>query len=76
VKAAAAAVGVANEHVFLPATAPSGVGIVIAGADCGFSSQAMYNTEVHHTVVWEKFKAMRQGAGLATDRLWGKRRAA
>jgi 5-methyltetrahydropteroyltriglutamate--homocysteine methyltransferase len=27
VKAAAAAVGVANEHVFLPATAPSGVGI-------------------------------------------------
>ena len=49
---------------------------VIAGADCGFSSQAMYNTEVHHTVVWEKFKAMRQGAGLATDRLWGKRRAA
>jgi 5-methyltetrahydropteroyltriglutamate--homocysteine methyltransferase len=49
---------------------------VVAGADCGFSSQAMYNTEVHHTVVWEKFKAMRQGAGLATDRLWGKRRAA
>jgi 5-methyltetrahydropteroyltriglutamate--homocysteine methyltransferase len=27
VKAAAAAAGVANEHVFLPATAPSGVGI-------------------------------------------------
>src|SRR5262249_56526976 len=27
VKAAAAAAGVANEHVFLPATAPSGVGV-------------------------------------------------
>src|SRR5438477_500901 len=27
VKAAAAAAGIANEHVFLPATAPSGVGI-------------------------------------------------
>jgi len=43
---------------------------VIAGADCGFSSQAMYNTEVHHTVVWEKFKAMRAGADLATKQLW------
>jgi len=27
-------------------------------------------------VVWEKFKAMRQGADLATEKLWGKRRAA
>ena len=27
---------------------------VIAGADCGFSSQALYKTEVHPTVVWEK----------------------
>ncbi len=43
---------------------------VIAGADCGFSSQAMYNTEVHATVVWEKFKAMRAGADLATQQLW------
>ena len=34
---------------------------VMAGADCGFSSQALYRTEVHHTVVWEKFKAMRAG---------------
>ncbi|MGO9398768.1 MAG: cobalamin-independent methionine synthase II family protein [Xanthobacteraceae bacterium] len=44
---------------------------VIAGADCGFSSQALYNTEVHPTVVWEKFKAMRQGADIATEQLWG-----
>ena len=43
---------------------------VIAGADCGFSSQALYKTEVHPTVVWEKFKAMRQGADLATRQLW------
>ena len=43
---------------------------VLAGADCGFSSQALYKTEVHPTVVWEKFKAMRQGADLATKRLW------
>jgi 5-methyltetrahydropteroyltriglutamate--homocysteine methyltransferase len=44
---------------------------VIAGADCGFSSQALYRTEVHPTVVWEKFKAMRQGADIATKMLWG-----
>jgi 5-methyltetrahydropteroyltriglutamate--homocysteine methyltransferase len=46
---------------------------VIAAADCGFSSQALYRTEVHYTVVWEKFKALRQGADLASKQLWGKR---
>lgn len=45
---------------------------VIAAADCGFSSQALYRTEVHHTVIWEKFKALRQGADLATKQLWSK----
>jgi 5-methyltetrahydropteroyltriglutamate--homocysteine methyltransferase len=44
---------------------------VMAGADCGFSSQALYRTEVHPTVVWEKFKAMRAGADLASKQLWG-----
>jgi len=44
---------------------------VMAGADCGFSSQALYRTEVHDTVVWEKFKAMRQGADIASKMLWG-----
>jgi len=43
---------------------------VIAASDCGFSSQALYRTEVHPTVVWEKFKALRQGADLATKMLW------
>ena len=43
---------------------------VMAAADCGFSSQALYRTEVHSTVVWEKFKALRQGADLATKQLW------
>jgi 5-methyltetrahydropteroyltriglutamate--homocysteine methyltransferase len=42
---------------------------VIAGADCGFSSQATYSTEVHPTVVWAKFQAMRDGAALATKKL-------
>jgi 5-methyltetrahydropteroyltriglutamate--homocysteine methyltransferase len=44
---------------------------VIAGADCGFSSQATYSTEVHPTVVWAKFQAMAEGARLATRQLWG-----
>ena len=44
---------------------------VIAGNDCGFSSQATYNTEVHPTVVWAKFQAMAEGAQLATRQLWG-----
>jgi 5-methyltetrahydropteroyltriglutamate--homocysteine methyltransferase len=43
---------------------------VIAAADCGFSSQALYRTEVHDTVVWEKFKALRQGADIASKKLW------
>ena len=45
---------------------------VIAGADCGFSSQATYNPEVHPTVVWAKFQAMAEGARLATKQLWGR----
>jgi 5-methyltetrahydropteroyltriglutamate--homocysteine methyltransferase len=43
---------------------------VIAGTDCGFSSQATYNPEVHPTVVWAKFQAMAEGARLATKQLW------
>jgi 5-methyltetrahydropteroyltriglutamate--homocysteine methyltransferase len=43
---------------------------VMAGSDCGFSSQATYKTEVHPTIVWEKFKAMRAGADIATKKLW------
>ncbi len=43
---------------------------VMAGSDCGFSSQATYKTEVHPTVVWAKFKAMREGADIAGKKLW------
>jgi 5-methyltetrahydropteroyltriglutamate--homocysteine methyltransferase len=45
---------------------------VIAGSDCGFSSQATTIPNVHPTVVWAKFQAMAEGARLATDRLWGR----
>ena len=43
---------------------------VMAAADCGFSSQACYHTEVHPTVMWAKFRSMAEGARLASERLW------
>ena len=43
---------------------------VLAGTDCGFSSQATYTTEVHPTVIWAKFEALRDGARLASNQLW------
>jgi 5-methyltetrahydropteroyltriglutamate--homocysteine methyltransferase len=46
---------------------------VIAGSDCGFSSQATTEPEIHPTVVWAKFQAMTEGARLATAQLWGGR---
>lgn len=43
---------------------------VIAGADCGFASQASYRPEIHPSVVWAKFRALHEGARIATDLLW------
>ena len=43
---------------------------VLASADCGFSSQAMYKTEVQTRIVWAKFRALSEGAKIASDRLW------
>ena len=43
---------------------------VMAGADCGFSSQATYRPEVDPTVMWAKFDAMAAGARLASQRLF------
>jgi 5-methyltetrahydropteroyltriglutamate--homocysteine methyltransferase len=45
---------------------------VIAGADCGFSSQATYKPEVHPTVIWAKFAALRDGARIASKVLWAR----
>jgi 5-methyltetrahydropteroyltriglutamate--homocysteine methyltransferase len=48
---------------------------VLPAADCGFSSQASYKTEVHPKVVWEKFKALAEGARVASEQLWRKAKA-
>ncbi len=45
---------------------------VMASADCGFSSQACYRTEVDPKVMWAKFRSMAEGARLASRRLWGR----
>jgi 5-methyltetrahydropteroyltriglutamate--homocysteine methyltransferase len=45
---------------------------VIAGSDCGFSSFASSEPEIHPTVVWAKFQAMAEGAQLASAQLWGR----
>jgi 5-methyltetrahydropteroyltriglutamate--homocysteine methyltransferase len=42
---------------------------VMIGNDCGFASQAG-SREVDPRVVWEKFKALSEGARLASKQLW------
>ena len=42
---------------------------VIAGTDCGFAS-ARAGDEVHPDVAWAKLKALVEGAGIASSRLW------
>ena len=43
---------------------------VIGGSDCGFSSFASAEPEIHPTVVWAKFESMAEGARLASRELW------
>jgi 5-methyltetrahydropteroyltriglutamate--homocysteine methyltransferase len=43
---------------------------VIAGVDCGFGTFAGYSL-VADDVVWAKLKALREGADIASGRLWG-----
>jgi 5-methyltetrahydropteroyltriglutamate--homocysteine methyltransferase len=45
---------------------------VIAGADCGFSSNMSYVPDVHPTVIVAKFQALAEGAAIASKRLWGR----
>ena len=46
---------------------------VIAGTDCGFA-QGPYVQRVHPTIMWAKLAALVEGAGLATERLFGRDR--
>ena len=44
---------------------------IIAGTDCGFGTFAREDPPVAESVVWSKFRALSEGAAIATDRLWG-----
>jgi 5-methyltetrahydropteroyltriglutamate--homocysteine methyltransferase len=44
---------------------------VIAGADCGFGTMGTIK-EIHPTIVWAKFKALVEGAAIASKQLWGR----
>ncbi|HEX6992778.1 MAG TPA: cobalamin-independent methionine synthase II family protein [Gammaproteobacteria bacterium] len=47
---------------------------VIAGTDCGFA-QIDSIERVHPSVMWAKLEALVAGAALASEELWGRRRA-
>ena len=43
---------------------------VIAGTDCGFATFARSVNQVEPEIAWAKFKAMAEGARLASAQLW------
>ena len=47
---------------------------VIPGSDCGFGTSATAAPIVAPSIVWAKFRALKEGAEIATARLWGDRR--
>ncbi|MGD8323175.1 MAG: cobalamin-independent methionine synthase II family protein [Gammaproteobacteria bacterium] len=46
---------------------------VIAGTDCGFA-QIEHLQRVHPSVMWAKFDSLVEGARIASDELWGRKR--
>ncbi len=48
---------------------------VIAGTDCGFAQSPLYQ-RVHPSIQWAKLEALVEGARLASDELWGRKRSA
>ena len=43
---------------------------VIAGVDCGFATVASGTPMVVPSIVWAKFKALAEGARIASEKLW------
>ena len=44
---------------------------VVASSDCGYGTVSTYAI-VHPEIVWAKFRALSEGAALATRQLWGR----
>ena len=47
---------------------------VIAGTDCGFAQSPLYQ-RVHQSIQWAKLEALVEGAKIASDELWGRKRS-
>ena len=61
------ALQLASSHAIAAAGAfGAEVHVLVAGADCGFSSRASYKPEVHPTVVWPKMQHLALGAQIAS----------
>ena len=45
---------------------------VIAAPDCGFGTFGGWEPRVHPEIMWAKFRAMVEGARIASEQLWGK----
>jgi 5-methyltetrahydropteroyltriglutamate--homocysteine methyltransferase len=48
---------------------------VMGSSDCGFA-QSPFARRVHPSIMWAKLRALRDGAKLASDYLWGRKSAA
>jgi len=48
---------------------------VLAGTDCGFGTFASYEF-IGEDIVWAKLAALRDGAKIASETLWGRKMAA
>jgi 5-methyltetrahydropteroyltriglutamate--homocysteine methyltransferase len=44
---------------------------LIAGVDCGFGTAVRADPKVTESIVWAKLRALREGADIASKRLWG-----
>ena len=44
---------------------------LIAGVDCGFGTAVRTDPKVTESIVWAKLGALREGADIASKRLWG-----
>ena len=47
---------------------------VMAGTDCGFAQSPLYQ-RVHQSIQWAKLEALVEGAKIASDELWGRKRS-
>ncbi|HEY1798236.1 MAG TPA: cobalamin-independent methionine synthase II family protein [Stellaceae bacterium] len=46
---------------------------VIPGSDCGFGTSATAQPIIAPSIVWAKFRALKEGAETASERLWGRK---